>query len=48
MNNEATIRMGFWTLFGMMILMRTWFSTRVRRAGERQPVMLRSSPHKSH
>jgi protein-S-isoprenylcysteine O-methyltransferase Ste14 len=35
MNNEGGLRLGFWALLGLMILMRTWFAIRVSRAGER-------------
>lgn len=35
MNSEGTLRLGFWTLVGLMVVMRIWFVIRVRRAGER-------------
>jgi protein-S-isoprenylcysteine O-methyltransferase Ste14 len=35
MNSEGTFRLAFWILLGLMVLMRTWFAIRVRRAGER-------------
>jgi hypothetical protein len=35
MNNEEALRLGFWALLGLMILMRIWFAIRVSQAGER-------------
>jgi protein-S-isoprenylcysteine O-methyltransferase Ste14 len=35
MNSEGALRIAFWALFGLTILMRSWFALRVRRAGER-------------
>jgi protein-S-isoprenylcysteine O-methyltransferase Ste14 len=35
MNNEGALRVAFWALLGLMVFMRTWFTIRARRAGER-------------
>ncbi len=35
MTAEGTFRLAFWVLFGGVLLMRVYFSIRVRRAGER-------------
>jgi protein-S-isoprenylcysteine O-methyltransferase Ste14 len=35
MNSEGTFRLAFWILLGLMVLMRTGFAIRVRRAGGR-------------
>ena len=35
MNNEGALRLGFWALLGVMILMRIWFAISVSQAGER-------------
>jgi protein-S-isoprenylcysteine O-methyltransferase Ste14 len=35
MNSERTFQIAFWTLIGLMVLMRCWFAFRVRLAGER-------------
>jgi protein-S-isoprenylcysteine O-methyltransferase Ste14 len=35
MNSEGTLRLAFWALFGVTLLMRIWFAIHVRRAGER-------------
>ena len=35
MDNDRTLRLAFWVLLALTMLMRVWFANRVRRAGER-------------